>query len=188
MEQPKPATNYCDYVLRPEAHPLHRQYHDFVYGFPVSDDDGLFQRLILEINQAGLSWETILRRQEEFVRAYEGFVVARVAAYGASDVERLMGDRGIIRNRKKIEAAIHNAGVILDIQAHHGSFGLWLDQRARLDRSEWVKEFRRAFRFTGPEITAEFLMSTGHLAGAHRPDCPIFRDIERRHPPFHRAQ
>src|SRR5690606_13474899 len=105
-----PMSGYCDTA---PGHPLHGPYHDDEYGVPQQDEAVLFERLLLEINQAGLSWETMLRKREGFRAAYDGFDVARVAAYGEADQARLMADAGIIRNRLKIGAAIHNAGVIL---------------------------------------------------------------------------
>ncbi len=175
--QPVPAASsgYCDSA---PGHPLHGPYHDAEYGFPQRDEATLFERLVLEINQAGLSWLTILAKREAFQRAYEGFDVDRVAAYGDADRDRLLGDAAIIRNRLKINAAIHNAQVIKDLRASHGGFAHWLDAHLtdgehRRDKAGWVKLFRQTFRFTGPEITGEFLMSLGYLPGAHRSDCPV---------------
>src|SRR5690606_336028 len=106
---------------------LHQRYHDHHYGFPIHDDNELFGRLVMEINQAGLSWETILRKEEAFRKAYDGFNIERVAAYGETDRTRLLSDAGIIRNRLKINAAIENAKVILELQQAFGSFEGWLD-------------------------------------------------------------
>jgi DNA-3-methyladenine glycosylase I len=168
-----PPKSYCDFVANlPETH-LHRQYHDHAYGFPIEEDNALFERLILEINQAGLSWTTILQKQENFRKAYDGFDLATVAAYGEADTARLLADAGIIRNRLKVQAAIHNARVILGLKASHGSFKAWLDAHHPLDKAEWVKLFKRHFKFTGGEIVGEFLMSTGYLPGAHQAHCPI---------------
>ena len=175
-------SGYCDFA---PGHPLHGPYHDTEYGFPQRDESVLFERLLLEINQAGLSWETILRKRDGFRRAYGGFDVDKVAAYGARDVARLLADPGIIRNRLKVAAAIHNAQVIRGFRASHGGFARWLDANARdehgtvRDKASWVKLFKRTFRFTGGEITGEFLMSLGILPGAHRPDCPVMKKITR---------
>ena len=166
--------NYCDYTaILPPNNP-HRRYHDHEYGYPVADDNRLFERLVFEINQAGLSWTTILNKADNLRRAYDGFDIARVAAYGEADTARLLADAGIIRNRRKIEAAIHNARVIQALQAAHGSFRAWLDAQACADKAAWVKLFKQTFTFTGGEITGEFLTSCGYLAGAHRPDCPVY--------------
>jgi DNA-3-methyladenine glycosylase I len=165
---------YCDVAI---GDPLHGPYHDEEYGFPLHDDDLLFERLVLEINQAGLSWATILRKKDGFRRAYDGFAVATVAAYGPSDRERLLADEGIIRNRAKVDAAIENAQRILTVQDEHGSFEAWLDGHHPLAKPEWVKLFKRTFRFTGGEITGEFLLSTGYLPGAHRESCPAYPRI-----------
>jgi DNA-3-methyladenine glycosylase I len=167
-------SHYCD--LAP-GHPWHGPYHEKEYGFPVSDDTALFERLVLEINQAGLSWLTVLKKREAFRRAFDNFDIAKVATYGSGERERLLGDAGIIRNRLKVEAAIHNAGVILALRDAHGSFAAWLDHHHPLTKEEWVKLFRRTFRFTGPEIVGEFLMSTGYLPGAHHDECPVHRRI-----------
>jgi DNA-3-methyladenine glycosylase I len=169
------------------GHPLHGPYHDREYGFPIRDDDALFERLVLEINQAGLSWLTILQKRPNFVAAYDGFDVARVAAYGARERTRLLRDAGIIRNRQKIDAAIENARRVVAIRAEHGSFAAWLDAHHPRRKDEWVALFKRTFRFTGGEITGEFLLSTGYLAGAHRPSCPVFARVARRRPPWMRA-
>lgn len=166
--------HYCD--LAP-GHPWHGPYHENEYGFPVGDDTALFERLVLEINQAGLSWLTVLKKRDAFRHAFDNFDVDRVAAFGDADRERLLGDAGIIRNRLKVEAVIHNAGVIQALREEHGSFAGWLDHHHPLPLAEWVKLFRRTFRFTGPEIVGEFLMSTGYLPGAHRDDCPIHQRI-----------
>ncbi len=172
--------SYCDIA---PGHPVHGPYHDHEYGFPQREEAVLFERLLLEINQAGLSWETILRKREGFRRAYHGFDVDAVAAYGEGDVARLLADPAIIRNRLKVAAAIHNAGVVRGLRASHGGFAAWLDAHALGEdgrprsKDAWVKLFRNTFRFTGGEITGEFLMSLGYLPGAHRPDCPVVARI-----------
>ncbi|MHB0776204.1 DNA-3-methyladenine glycosylase I [Halomonas sp. WWR20] len=166
--------DYCD--LAP-SHPVHGPYHDGEYGFPVNDDDQLFERLVLEINQAGLSWLTVLKKRQAFQAAFDQFRIARVAAYGEKERERLLHDAGIIRNRRKIDAAIHNAVVIQALQCEHGSFQAWLEHHHPLTLPEWVRLFKRTFRFTGPEIVNEFLMSTGYLPGAHRDDCPTYSRV-----------
>ena len=173
-------SGYCDIA---PGHPVHGPYHDTEYGFPQRAEAVLFERLLLEINQAGLSWETILRKREGFRAAYDGFDVDKVAAYGEADRARLLGDASIIRNRLKVDAAIHNAQVIQKLRDSHGGFVEWLDAHAiedgaPRDKASWVKLFKKTFRFTGGEITGEFLMSLGYLPGAHRPDCPVMRDIE----------
>ena len=166
--------NYCEAVqVMPEGS-LHHYYHDVQYGFPIGDDNELFGRLILEINQAGLSWTTILRKADNFRKAYSDFSIKTVAAYGEEDRLRLLSDSGIIRNRLKIEAAIFNAQRIQELQQQHGSFLNWLKEHHPKDKSEWTKLFSKTFRFTGGEIVNEFLMSTGYLPGAHTPDCPVF--------------
>jgi len=184
---PLPPKSYCEHVRNLPSDNLHRVYHDTEYGMPVEGDEGLFELLTLEINQAGLSWNTILMKRENFRRAYEGFRPAVVAAWGESEKARLLGDAGIIRNRLKIEAAIHNAGVILGLQRDFGSFGQWLDHHHPLDLQGWVALFRKTFRFTGKEIVNEFLMSAGYLPGAHVPGCPVYHVMMDSDPPFARG-
>ncbi|MBM3788674.1 MAG: DNA-3-methyladenine glycosylase I [Acidobacteria bacterium] len=167
---------YCGVAQRD---PLHKPYHDTEYGFPIETDDGLFERLVLEINQAGLSWATILRKRAGFRAAYSEFSIDAVAAYGRSDIERLLGDASIIRNRLKIHAAVANARHIQEIRQSHGSFRRWLDTHHPLPKSEWVRLFKNTFRFTGGEIVGEFLMSSGYLPGAHHPDCPIEKKVRK---------
>ena len=167
-------TTYCDIA---PGHPVHAHYHANEYGFPQRAESELFERLLLEINQAGLSWETILRKREGFRAAYGGFDVDTVAAYGEADIARLMADAAIIRNRLKVLAAIHNARVIQGLRASHGGFSAWLDAHHPLSKAEWVKLFKKTFRFTGGEITGEFLMSLGYLPGAHQESCPVYAQV-----------
>ena len=169
--------SYCKVIpqLEGERKTLHKTYHDEHYGFPIHEDDELFCRLILEINQAGLSWETILKKQENFRKAYSKFSIKKVAAYTEKDHQRLMADSGIIRNRLKINAAIENAKTILQLQKECGSFKAWLYSHHPKTKIEWVKLFKKTFRFTGGEIVNEFLMSIGVLPGAHDERCPTFK-------------
>lgn len=166
--------SYCDYCNSENAKQVHKDYHDNHYGFPVESDDLLFERLVLEINQAGLSWETILKKQEGFRRAYDNFDIRKVANYSDVDRERLLSDPAIIRNKRKIDAAIFNAKQILLIQEEFGSFSSWIHVNQPLELNEWVKLFKSKFKFVGGEIVNEFLMSIGVLEGAHDKDCPIF--------------
>lgn len=177
--------SYCTIIptLQPETRKaLHQRYHDNHYGFPIHDDNELFGRLLMEINQAGLSWETILRKENAFRDAYDQFDVAKVAAYDETDRIRLLADAGIIRNRLKINAAIANARTITELQQAYGSFQQWLDHHHPMPLQEWMKLFKKTFKFTGGEIVNEFLMSTGYLPGAHDPDCPIHGAILRAGP------
>jgi len=161
---------------------LHKNYHDNHYGFPIHDDNELFGRLVLEINQAGLSWELILKKEEGFRKAYHNFNIKKVASYTDEDRKRLLADPGIIRNRLKINAAIENAKTILVLQKQFGSFEKWLEFNHPKTRDAWIKIFRRTFRFTGGEIVNEFLMSIGFLAGAHSSDCKIHKKVLKAKP------
>jgi DNA-3-methyladenine glycosylase I len=176
------------YCRAAPAHPAHAPYHDLEYGFPASDERVLFERLMLEINQAGLSWLTILNKRSAFRAAFADFEVDRVATFGADDVARLLADAGIVRNRLKIEAAIGNARRIQALRESHGSFGLWLDAHHPLPLDGWTQLFRKTFRFTGRQIVGEFLMSLGYLPGAHEPDCPAYARIIQLSPPWARAE
>ena len=169
------------------GHPFHGPYHAREYGFPIRDDARLFERLVLEINQAGLSWLTILQKRDAFVAAYDGFDLDRVAAYGARQRARLLRDAGIIRNRLKVDAAIENARRLVAIRAEWGSFAGWLDHHHPRPKARWVALFKETFRFTGGEITGAFLLSTGYLAGAHEASCPVYARVVRRKPPWVRA-
>lgn len=174
-------TSYCESA---PGHPLHGPYHDREYGFPAREEPVLFERLVLEINQAGLSWELMLKKRAAFRAAFDGYDVDRVAAYGEPERERLLGDAGIVRNRRKIDAVIENAGRIRALRDSHGGFADWLDAHHPLDKGDWVKLLRRTFVFMGPEVVGEFLMSLGYLPGAHRPDCPVNAKILRLAPPW----
>ncbi len=176
--------SYCQYVLAHPEDTYNRQYHDTDYGFPLDDDNALFERLMLEINQAGLSWITILKKADNFRRAYEDFDIARVASYEQHDIDRLLADAGIIRNRLKINAAIQNARRIRELQRESGSFKAWLDARSPSTLEQWTRLFKSTFTFTGGEIVREFLVSTGYLPGAHDEDCPIFPAVIARRPPW----
>jgi DNA-3-methyladenine glycosylase I len=177
-------TTYCQYVLEHPEDEFNKNYHDAEYGFPLEQDNLLFERLVLEINQAGLSWITILKKADNFRRAYDRFDLQTVAGYGESERERLLSDAGIIRNRLKINAAIENARRILALRGEYGSFKGWLDAYHPLTKEEWVKLFKKNFVFTGGEIVNEFLMSTGYLPGAHDPDCPVYFKVKSQNPPW----
>lgn len=156
MEKPK---SYCDVVKHFEPTNVHKIYHDTSYGFPIDNDDELFERLILEINQAGLSWTTILNKQVHFKKAFHQFNIKKVAT-------------------------IYNAGVVLQLQKDFGSFKNWLDEHHPLTKEAWVKIFKKTFKFTGGEIVNEFLMSTGYLDGSHIIDCPVYHHVVQSNPPW----
>ena len=169
------------------GNPRYIRYHDEEWGVPVHDDRRLFEMLILEGFQAGLSWECVLNKQEAFRRAFDDFDWDKVAAYDEARQAALYADPGIIRNRLKVDAAIHNAQVIQTLRTSHGGFAAWLDAHHPLPKADWVKLFKKTFRFTGGEITGEFLMSLGYLPGAHRDDCPVMADIIACGPPWARS-
>ncbi|MFV0606635.1 MAG: DNA-3-methyladenine glycosylase I [Niabella sp.] len=176
------ANTYCDFVKNKGKGTVHQAYHDHEYGFPLKNDNELFARLVLEINQAGLSWETILKKKDNFFKAYDNFDIQKVSRYNQKKFEDLMQDAGIIRNRLKINAAIENAKTIVLLQKEYGSFKNWLDAHHPKSREEWTKLFKKTFRFTGGEIVNEFLMSTGYLPGSHSNNCPIYKKILQANP------
>ena len=169
--------SYCEIA---PGHPYHGPYHDNEYGFPVDDDNALFERLVLEINQAGLSWLTILKKRDAFREAFGGFDIERVARFTEARKAKLMSNAGIIRNRLKIEAAVENARRLRKM----GSFAQWLETHHPLEGDEWVKLFKKTFVFTGGEITTSFLLSIGYLPGAHDETCPVYARVLRAKPRF----
>jgi DNA-3-methyladenine glycosylase I len=176
------ATSYCEFIQAKGKDTVHRHYHDNGYGFPLHNDNELFARLILEINQAGLSWETILKKKDNFFKAFDNFDIDKIARYTNKKRQKLLQDPGIIRNRLKIEATIDNAKKIKIIRKEFGSFKKWLDSHHPKTKEEWVKLFKATFRFTGGEIVNEFLMSTGYLPGAHIATCPVYKKVMKKKP------
>lgn len=174
-------TWYCDVA---PGDPWHGPYHETEHGFPTADEAVLLERLAMEIMQAGLSWLTVLKKREATAAAFAGFDVDRVAGFTDADRARALADPGIIRNRLKVAAIVHNAQVIQGMRASHGGFAGWLAAHHPLRKDDWVKLFKKTFRFTGGEITGEFLMSTGYLPGAHRPDCPVYARVAALSPPW----
>ncbi len=170
------------------GYPVHADYHDTECGFPSNEECVLFERLVLEINQAGLSWLTILNKRAHFRAAYAGFDVDRVADFGPDDIARLLADPGIIRNRLKIDAAVENARRIQQLRQSHGSFADRLEAHHPRPIEAWTQLFRRTFRFTGGQIVNEFLLSLGYLPGAHEPDCPAYARIVDLSPPWAAAR
>jgi DNA-3-methyladenine glycosylase I len=174
--------------------PEYVAYHDLEWGRPVLDDDALFERLCLEAFQSGLSWLTILRKREAFRRAFAGFRIERVAAFDTSDVERLLGDAGIVRNRLKIEAAVRNARAAAELRAGGDSLAelIWAyrSKRRRAPRAfdelasqtaaskAMAKELkRRGFGFVGP-TTAHALMQACGLVNDHLAGCSVRASVE----------
>ena len=174
--------SYCNYCEGMSDDNVHKVYHDNQYGFPINDDDELFGRFILEINQAGLSWETILKKESGFRKAYDEFSIDKISNYKDKDIQRLLNDSSIIRNKLKVNAAIFNAQKIKVLRNDFGSFKGWLDHYHPLNSDEWTKLFKKTFKFVGREIVNEFLMSTGYLLGAHEKSCPIFDKVLQEKP------
>jgi len=174
LEKP---SSYCEYVKNLPKDNIHRVYHDTQYGFKIDSDNELFGRLILEINQAGLSWTTILNKQDNFRTAFSNFDIKKIADYDKPDISRLLANSGIVRNKLKINSVIFNARKIVELQKKYGSFKSWLKIKndSNLNLNNWVALFKENFKFTGNEITKEFLTSTGYIKGAHIETCPILK-------------
>ena len=178
-------SNYCSFTKNLDENNIHKIYHDTQYGFPLNSDNELFGRLILEINQAGLSWDVILKKQDNFRKAYSKFSIKTIANYDENDRNRLLNDKGIVRNKRKVDAVIYNAKVIIELQKKFGSFQSWLNKNHPKTKAEWVKLFKKTFKFTGGEITNEFLMSTGYLEGSHSKNCITYREILKKNPKWY---
>ena len=172
--------------------PLDAEYHDCEWGVPCHDDGELFERLILEGFQAGLSWSTILAKRENFRRAFDGFDATRIAAYGPADIARLMGDAGIVRNRLKVEASVKNARAFLVARAEHGTFDRYIWSfvggaplvrpvattmagiPATTPESDAMSKAlkKRGFTFVGSTICYAFMQSVG-MVDDHLAACPV---------------
>jgi DNA-3-methyladenine glycosylase I len=200
MSRPtSPATTSSDTRSRcgwaVEDDPLYVAYHDEEWGVPSRDDRHLFEMLVLEGAQAGLSWSTILHKREGYRRAFADFDAERVASFGERDVERLLGDAGIVRNRLKVTSAIGNARAVMAVQEEHGSLAdyLWgfvggepivgrfakLGQiPAETDESRALSKDlkRRGFRFVGPTICYAFMQATG-MVNDHVTTCFRYREL-----------
>ena len=173
------------------------RYHDEEWGVPIHDDRRLFEFLILEGAQAGLSWATILRKRAAYRRAFDGFEPARVARFSAPKVQKLLGDEGIVRNRAKIEAAVTNARAFLAVQREHGSVDVWIWRfvAGSPRQNAWTSPRRvpaetdaaralsrelkaRGFKFVGPTICYAFMQATG-MVNDHTTDCFRWREVRR---------
>jgi DNA-3-methyladenine glycosylase I len=168
--------SYCEVSL---GHPIHAPFHDTEHGYPIRGEAELFERLVLEINQAGLSWLTVLKKRDNFRRAWRDYDLEKIGRFGEREKARLMADAGIIRNRLKIEATIENARRVIAMRQDYGGFAGWLDAHHPRTLEEWCKLFKKTFRFTGGEIVNEFLMGVGYLPGAHTEDCPVYAKVAR---------
>ncbi|MFC0190443.1 DNA-3-methyladenine glycosylase I [Fictibacillus aquaticus] len=153
-----------------EESELLQDYHDNEWGEPVNDDQKLFECLILELFQSGLSWRTILHKRDNFRKAFSHFQIESVKNYSEADVERLLLDAGIVRHRKKIEAAIKNASVVSEIAAQYGSFYQYLAQLPD-NVEEKKKILQKAFHHFGMTTAESFLEATGFIPASHDLSC-----------------
>jgi DNA-3-methyladenine glycosylase I len=157
--------------------PLAAAYHDREWGVPVRDDRRLFELLILEGAQAGLSWDTILSKRENYRRAFDGFDPRKVARYGAAKKRRLLGDPGIVRHRGKLEAAVLDARAFLEVQKEFGSFARYVWRFN--DAGTLSKDLkRRGFKFVGPTIMYAFMQAVG-MVNDHARDCFRYKSLAR---------
>ena len=175
--------------------PLYVAYHDKEWGVPLHDDQRLFEMLILEGAQAGLSWITILRKRPEYQEAFDGFDPRKVARYRPERIERLMKNEGIVRNRLKIEGSVRNAGAFLDVQREFGSFDTYIWQfvggRPKQNAPRTMKDLpaktpesdamsralrKRGFTFAGSTICYAFMQATG-MVNDHVVDCFRYKEV-----------
>jgi DNA-3-methyladenine glycosylase I len=185
----------CQWV--PDSDPAYLAYHDEEWGVPSHDDRHLFEMLVLEGAQAGLSWSTILRKREGYRRAFEDFDADRVAGFGPRDVDRLLGDPGIVRNRLKVESAVANARAILEVRDGHGSLDAYLwtfvGGRPKQNRFRTLSDIppeteeskamskdlkRWGFRFVGPTVCYAFMQATG-MVNDHVRSCFRWSEVGR---------
>lgn len=169
--------SYCTYCNTLPIDHVDRIYHDTVYGRSCTDDRELFGRLILEINQAGLSWHTILKKSHSIRTAYANYNIEIVAGFNEKAIEKLLGNKGVIRHKGKIHAIIFNAQQVLELQKKHGSFYEWIKEKGEITLEEWIKVFKKKFKFVGKEIVSEFLKGSGFIEGAHEKSCPVFNKL-----------
>ncbi len=177
--------------------PLYINYHDNEWGVPVHDDRKLFEFLILEGAQAGLSWETVLKKRENYRKAFNNFDPAKISRYGDKKIEALLGDKGIIRNKLKITSAINNAKRFLDVQKEFGSFDTYIwkfvDGRPITNRYKSIRELpattkvsdamskdlkKRGFKFVGSTICYAHMQATG-MVNDHIVGCYRYKEIRR---------
>ena len=184
----------CSWV--PEGDPLYVAYHDEEWGVPSRDERHLFEMLVLEGAQAGLSWSTILHKRDGYRKAFAGFDAAKVARFGPKEIERLMGDAGIVRNRLKIESAVANAKAVLEQDSFAGLLWSFVGGEPKVNRWRTIAEIpaetdqskamskelkRRGFRFVGPTVCYAFMQGCG-LVNDHTTDCfrfPLAPGISR---------
>lgn len=166
--------SYCSYCRNQPKDSIHHWYHDEVYGKMSEDDNELFGRLVMEINQAGLSWNTVLQKYEGLKLAYSQFNLQKVSMYKEQEISELMGNKNIIRHELKIRSIVYNAQQILEIQKEFGTFKNWIMLQNQISIENWVKLFKKNFKFVGKEIVKEFLSSNGILKGAHDKECPEY--------------
>jgi len=179
------------------SNPLMDHYHDTEWGVPCFDERALFEAIVLDGMQAGLSWLTVLRKRENFRRAFAGFDVKKVAKFGEADIERLLADEGIIRNRQKVLAGISNAQAFIEVQKEQGSFASYIwsftggkplcnkwctmhEVPAETELARVVSKdlLRRGFKFVGPTITYAFLQAIG-VVNDHTTDCFRYKQVAK---------
>ncbi len=164
--------SYCKYCSQLPLDNIHRIYHDNIYGIKPKSDNEMFERLSLEILQAGLSWDVVLKKIENIKTAFDNFDIATVSSYEDKKISDLMKNKNIICNNLKIQSIVHNAKEILKIQNNHGGFIIWFDHLNCTNIFEYTKELKKIFKFIGPKIIEEFLKSCGYIK-THDDNCYI---------------
>ena len=155
---------------------LMEKYHDDEWGVPVADDNKLFERFVLEMFQAGLSWRTILHKREAFRMVFKNFSIKKIAKFNDDDIKRMLNDKSIIRNELKIKSVVHNARAIIELRKNFGSFNLWLES-LDLNKKDVDKQFKAHFKFVGPEIVKSFLQSIGKVETYHSKNCWKYKHV-----------
>lgn len=177
--------------------PLYIAYHDTEWGVPLHDDRKLFEFIVLETFQAGLSWRTVLHKRQNFRKAFDGFDYRKVAKFTKRDIERLMADAGIVRNRAKIEAAVNNAQRLLEVRDEFGTFAKymwsWVGGKPIVNKHRSVKDYKpyteeavvwgkdlkkRGFKFLGPTVVYAHMQAVG-MVNDHTIDCFRYRELQK---------
>ncbi len=163
--------SYCAFCNSASAPKIHSQYHKKEYGINPKKDKLFFEALVLEINQTGLSWDLVLKRRNTIKLAFENYNLNKISNFNKKNINDLLSNNKIIRNKKKIIAIIYNSKIFIEIIKDNGSFKKWMDKNKNKSLDQWIKLFKKKFKFTGPSVTKEFLIATGYIAGAHDLNC-----------------
>ena len=167
--------SYCKFCNSSNAPKIHNQYHKNEYGINPIKDKLFFEALVLEINQTGLSWDLILKKRNHIKLAFENYNLNKISNYNKKNLDCLLSNNKIIRNKRKIIAIIYNSKIFIEIIKDNGSFKNWMDKNKSKSLDQWIQLFKKKFKFTGPSVTEEFLIATGYISGAHDLDCIYYK-------------